>query len=123
MSVTVHITITTNDGCFDEFHALAKEELAFTRGSKDCISIHTSSWKATNTLKFAETWESEEDFNTYFEKRVERSVEDFGRLWAGLAEKECFRPDDWDYGKEWQNNCGATKGPYSRKLLFRHCST
>ena len=34
--------------------------------------------KATNTLKFAETWESEEDFNTYFEKRVERS----GRFWA-----------------------------------------
>ena len=37
MSVTIHVTITTKcyiSGCFDEFHALAKEELAFTRGSK-----------------------------------------------------------------------------------------
>jgi hypothetical protein len=52
MSVTMHLTITTKEGCFDEFHALAKEELAFTRGSKGCESIHTTSSKDTNTLKF-----------------------------------------------------------------------
>ena len=102
MSVTMHITITTKDGCFDEFHALAKEELAFTRGFKGCISIHTSSSKDTNTLKFAEIWETEEDFNTYFTKRVERSGEDFGRLLAGPPEKECFQTDDWGFGKDWQ---------------------
>jgi len=102
MSVTMHITITTKDGCFDEFHALAKDELAFTRGFKGCISIHTSSSKDTNTLKFAEIWESEEDFNTYFEERVERSGEDFGRLLAGPPEKQCFQTDDWGYGEDWQ---------------------
>ena len=63
MSVTMHITIITKEGCFDEFHALAKKELAFTRGSSGQISIHTSSSKATNTLKFVEVWESESDFN------------------------------------------------------------
>jgi quinol monooxygenase YgiN len=102
MSVTMHITITTKEGCFDEFHALAKEELAFTRGSKGCVSIQTSSSKDTNTLKFAEVWDSEDDFNTYFAKRVERSGEDFGRLLEGPPEKECFQTDDWGYGKEWQ---------------------
>lgn len=71
MSVTMHTTITTKDGCFDEFHTLAKEELAFTRGSEGCISIQTSSSKDTNTLKFAEVWKREDDFNTYFVKRVE----------------------------------------------------
>ena len=101
MSVTMHITITTIEGCFDEFHALAKEELAFTRGSKGCISIHTSSSRATNTLKFAEVWESESDFNTYFAKRVERSGEDFGRLLVGPPEQECFQTDDWGYGENW----------------------
>ena len=80
MSVTIHVTLTTKEGCFDEFHSLAKEELTFMRGSKGCISIHTSSSRDTNTLKFAEVWESESDFNTYFAKRVERSGEDFGRL-------------------------------------------
>jgi quinol monooxygenase YgiN len=102
MSVTMHITITTKDGCFDEFHALAKEELAFTRGSKGCVSIQTSSSKDTNTLKFAEVWDSEDDFNTYFAKRVERSGEGFGRLLEGPPEKEFFQTDDWGYGKEWQ---------------------
>ena len=61
MSVTMHITIKTKDGCFDEFHSLAKEELALTRGSKGCISIHTSSSRDTNTLKFAEVWNKEDD--------------------------------------------------------------
>ena len=102
MSVTMHITITTKDGCFDEFHALAKEELAFTRGSEGCISIHTSSSRDTNTLKFAEVWKSQEDFNNYFAKRVERSGEDFARLLVRPPEKECFQTDDWGYGKEWQ---------------------
>ena len=102
MSVTMHINQTTKDGCFDQFHALAKEELAFTRGSEGCISIHTSSSKDTNTLKFAEVWESEDHFNTYFAKRVERSGEDFARLLEGPPEKECFQTDDWGYGKEWQ---------------------
>ncbi len=104
MSVTMHITITTKDGCFDQFHALAKEELAFTRGSEGCISIHTSSSKNTNTLKFAEVWESEDHFNTYFAKRVERSGEDFARLLEGPPEKECFQTDDWGYGKEWHKS-------------------
>ena len=102
MPVIMHITITTKDGCFDEFHALAKEELAFTRGSEGCMSIHTSSSRGTNTLKFAEVWKSEEDFYTYFAKRVERSREDFARLLAGRPEKECFQTDDWGYGKDWQ---------------------
>ncbi len=102
MSVTIHVTIKTKEGCFDEFHALAKEELAFTRGSKGCISINTSSSRATNTLKFAEVWESESDFNTYFAKRVERSGEDFGRLLVGPPEQECFQTDDWGYGENWQ---------------------
>ena len=103
MSVTMHITITTQDGCFDEFHDLAKQELAFTRGSKGFISIHTSSSKATNTFKFAEVWESEEVFNNYYAKRVERSGEDFACLLSRPPEKECFQTDDWGYGKEWQN--------------------
>ena len=98
----INFTITTKDGCFDQFHALAKEELAFTRGSEGCISIHTSSSKDTNTLKFAEVWESEDHFNTYFAKRVERSGEDFASLLEGPPEKECFQTDDWGYGKEWQ---------------------
>ena len=46
----------------------SQKELAFTRGSEGCISIHTSSSKDTNTLKFAEVWNSEDDFNTYFAK-------------------------------------------------------
>ncbi len=54
MSVAMHITIITKDDCFDEFHELAKEELAFTRGSEGCISIHTSSSRDTNSLKFTE---------------------------------------------------------------------
>ena len=69
MSITMHITITTKDGCFDDFHALAKEELAFTRGSKGCISIQTSSSRETNTLKFTEVWDSEDDFNYLFCKK------------------------------------------------------
>ena len=101
MSVTIHVTITTKEGCFDEFHALAKEELAFTRGSNGCFSIHTSSSRDTNTLKFSEVWETEDDFNAYFSKRVERSGEDFARLLVGPPEKVCFQTDDWGYGKEW----------------------
>ena len=102
MSITMHITITTKDGCFDEFHALAKEELAFTRGSEGCISIHTSSSRDTNTLKFAGDGTSEDEFDIYFAKRVERSGKDFARLLAGPPEKECFQSDNWGYGKEWQ---------------------
>ena len=102
MSITMHIKITTKEGCFDDFHALAKSELAFTRGSRGCISIHTSSSRETNTLKFIEVWESEEDFNIYFEKRVERSGEDFARVLAAPPEKECFQTDDWGYGKDWK---------------------
>ena len=102
MSITMYITITTKDGCFDDFHALAKEELAFTRDSTGCISIQTSSSRETNTFKFSEVWDSEDDFNTYFAKRVERSGEDFARLPVGPPEKECFQTDDWGYGKEWQ---------------------
>ena len=49
-----------------------------------------------------EVCESEDDFNTYFAKRVERSGEDFARLLLGPPEKECFQTDDWGYGKEWQ---------------------
>ena len=98
----MHITITTKDGCFDDFHALAKEELAFTRGSEGCLSIQISSSKDTNTLKFAEVWESEADFDTYFAKRVERSGEDFARLLIGPPEIEWFQTDDCGYGKEWQ---------------------
>jgi quinol monooxygenase YgiN len=102
MSITMHITIKTKDGCFDEFHALAKKELAFTRASQGCLSIHTSSSRNINTLKFAEVWESENDFNTYFEKRVERSGADFARLLVGPPEKECFQTDDWGYGDKWK---------------------
>ena len=101
MSVTMHITIINKDGCFDEFHDLAKEG-AFTRGSEGCISIHTSSSRDTNTFKFTEVWRSEKDFNTYFAKRAERSGEDFARLLAGPPEKECFQTDDWGHGTEWQ---------------------
>ena len=53
-------------------------------------------------LKFAEVWESKDDFNTYFAKRIKRSGEDFVRLLLGPPKKECFQTDDWDYGKEWQ---------------------
>ena len=102
MSVTRDITTTTKDGCFNKFHTLAKEELAFTRGSKGCVSIQTASSKDTNTLKFPEVWDNEGDFNTYFAKRVERSGEDFARLLVGPPEKECFQTDDWGYGKDWQ---------------------
>ena len=102
MSITMHVTITTKVDCFDEFCALAKKELAFTRGSHGCLAIHTSSSRKTNTLKFTEVWESEHHFNTYFEKRVERSGKDFERLLEGPPEKECFQTDDWGYGKEWK---------------------
>ena len=98
----MHITITTKDGCFDDFHALAKEELAFTRGSEGCLSIQISSSKDTNTLKFAEIWESEADFDTYFAKRVERKGKYFKHSLEERLEKECFQTDDWGYGKEWQ---------------------
>ena len=119
MSITMHITITTKDGCFDEFHALAKEELVFIRGSKGCLSIRTSSSRDTNTLKFAEVWKSEEDFNTYFAKRVERSGDDFGRLLLGPPEKECFQTDDWGYKKKsGKNNYYATKNFGGEKYLF-----
>ena len=116
MSVTIHVTITTKEGCFDEFHALAKEELAFTRGSKGCISIHTSSSKATNTLKFAEVWKSEEDFNFYFAKRIERSGEDFSRLLAGPPEKECFRPMTGAMEKIGKNNLDAQKDRFEKEI-------
>jgi quinol monooxygenase YgiN len=86
------------------FHALAKDELVFTRGSKGCLSIQTSSSRETNTLKFAEVWNSEDDFNTYFAKKVERSSEDFARLLLGPPEKECFQTDDWGYEKGCKNN-------------------
>ena len=52
MSVTMHCTLKSKDGCFDEFYNLAQEELAFTRGSEGCVSIQTSSSKQTNTFKF-----------------------------------------------------------------------
>ena len=94
MSITMHITIMTKEGCFDDFYDLAKEELAFTRGSKGCISIQTSSSRDPNTFKFAEVWDNDGDFNTYFAKRVERSGEDFARLLVGPPEKECFQTDD-----------------------------
>ena len=54
MSITMHVTVTAKDGCFEEFYNLAKDELAFTRGSEGCQSIYTSSSKETNTLKFVE---------------------------------------------------------------------
>ena len=55
-----------------------------------------------STYAFLSVWDSEDDFNTYFAKRVERSGEDFARLLVGPPEKECFQTDDWGYGKEWQ---------------------
>ena len=64
MSVIMDIAITTNDGCFDEFHAFANEELAFTRGLQGCTVSHISSFRNTNTAQFAEIWDSDEDFNT-----------------------------------------------------------
>ena len=102
MSVTRDITTTTKDGCFNKFHTLAKEELAFTRGSKGCVSIQTASSKDTNTLKFPEVWDNEGDFNTYFAKRVERKGKYFKHSLEERLEKECFQTDDWGYGKELQ---------------------
>ena len=99
----MHVTITTKDGCFEEFYNLAKDELAFTRGSEGCQSIYTSSSKETNTLKFVEVWDNEDSFNNYFEKRVERSGADFGRLLVGPPVKECFVTDDWGYGADWKS--------------------
>ena len=52
MSVTVQVTITTKEGCFDDFYALAKNKLEFTRGFDGCHAVYTSSSKATNNLKF-----------------------------------------------------------------------
>lgn len=103
MSVTMHCTLKTKDDCFDEFYNLAQEELAFTRGSEGCQSIQTSSSKATNTFKFIEIWETEDLFNQYFEKRVERSGADFERLLVGPPEIECFVTDDWGYGEDWKS--------------------
>jgi len=103
MSITMHVTVTAKDGCFEEFYNLAKDELAFTRGSEGCQCIHTSSSKETNTLKFVEIWDNEDSFNNYFEKRVERSGADFERLLAGPPVKECFRTDDWGYGSDWES--------------------
>ena len=100
MTITLNISLKTEDGCFDDFHALTKEELTFTRGSKGCQSIQTSSSKNTNTLKFAEVWDSDDDFNAYFAKRVEWSGENFARLLLGSLDKECFQTYDWGYGKE-----------------------
>ena len=54
MSVTIHVTITTK-GCFDEFHALAKE--LHLRGSKGCISIHLFI-QSHEHPKFAEVWKA-----------------------------------------------------------------
>ncbi len=102
MSVTMHCTLKTKDECFDEFYNLAREELAFTRGSEGCISIQTSSSKEANTFKFIEIWENEELFNQYFEKRVERSGADFERLLVGPPEIECLVTDDWGYGEKWK---------------------
>ena len=102
MSITMHVTITTKDGCFDQFHSLAKDELAFTRASEGCHSIHASSCKETNTLKFVEVWDNEDLFNKYFEKRVERSGADFQLLLTGPPEKECFTTHDWGYGADWK---------------------
>ena len=46
MSVTMYITITTKDGCFDEIHALAKEELAVPRTASQSTLLH----RETQTL-------------------------------------------------------------------------
>ena len=102
MSVTMHCTLKSKDGCFDEFYDLAREELAFTRGSEGCMSIQTSSSKETNTFKFIEIWENEDFFNRYFEKRVQRSGADFERLLVGPPEIERCITDDWGYGDEWK---------------------
>ena len=102
MSVTVHVTIRTKEGCFDDFYALAKSELAFTRGFDGCHAVYTSSSKDTNTLKFIEIWDSEDAFDVYFAKRAERSGEDFAKLLEGPPTKECFQTDNWGYGPDWK---------------------
>lgn len=97
MGITTFVTLKTKEGCFDEFYNLAREELAFTRGSKGCKSILVSTTREANTLKFVEFWEDEESFNEYFERRVERSGADFERLLAGLPQTEHYSTENWDY--------------------------
>ena len=77
MSVTVIVTIEAKPDAYKEFMALAKDELAFTRSSEGCRSIHVSTDADTNILKLVQFWENKELFMSYFEKRVERSREVF----------------------------------------------
>ena len=97
MGITTFVTLKTKEGCFDEFYNLAREELAFTRGSKGCKSILVSTNREANTLKFVEFWEDEASFNEYFERRIERSGADFERLLAELPQTEHYSTENWGY--------------------------
>ena len=105
MSITTHATITTKPETFDEFHQYIKVELAMTRESAGCRSIHCSSDKETNTLKFVGVWDDIDSFNAYSERRQERSGEIIARLLAEDGMEVVFHnTDDWGYGSEYKSS-------------------
>ena len=102
MTTTVHVTIKTRGDGFEPFLEYAKRDLYWTREHESCHSIHCSSDKETNTIKFVEVWDSKEAFMSYFEKRGERSGEKFAQwLEENGISFEFHNTDEWGYGTDY----------------------
>jgi hypothetical protein len=86
-----HSYFTNLIGCFDEFYALAKEELAFTRGSEGCISIHTSSSRDTNTLNLLRFGKARKILIIILQKELSVAGKTLRACWKGRQKKNVSR--------------------------------
>jgi quinol monooxygenase YgiN len=77
MAIHVTVELSIQPGKADEFIGMASEAFKVTRTKKGFIDIiATQSTDDPNKLVFWETWETAEDYETYFNWRVETGFMD-----------------------------------------------
>ena len=114
----MHITITLKRVV--EFYALAKRSSHLLEDLRVAFQSTPSS-KDTNTLKFAEVWNSKMTLTPILQ-RVERSGEDFARLLAGPPEKNVFRPMIGATEKNGKNNINSLRDRVGEKAVIQRVS-
>jgi len=106
MTTTVYISIKTKAGHFDDMLKFVESDIYWTREFEGCQAVFgESSDEETNKIRFVELWDSKEAFNSYFEKRGERSGEKFA-LWVeenGIS-VEFLKPHDWGLGGDYKKS-------------------
>ena len=94
MAIHVALELKIQPGKADEFIGLCGEAFKETRTKKGFIDIVAAqSSDDPNVLIFWETWETQEDYDAYFNWRVETGfMEAIGPFMAGPPVKRSFKP-------------------------------